>query len=301
MKKAICYLNGRFVDVAKARISPLDRGFLFGEGLFETWRTYSGRPYAVGNHLERMARSARLIGIPFDPEEPWEERCIALVGRAGMRDCDGAVRMTITRGRGPVGLVVDKTEAPTTLMLFRPLEPRLAEAKSKGVAVHLVSVGTGVSERWRQVKSLNYLPAILARSEARKHGCFEAVYHTEGRGKEGSAVLEGTTSNIFVVHRGLLRTAPISAGVLPGVTRRKTLRLARKVANVKEERFSVEDLLAADEVFLTSSSIEVVPVVRIGRRRIGNGRPGPVTLDLQRRYREEVARVLGLPLERLGD
>ena len=300
--KAVCYLNGRFVDVAKARISPLDRGFLFGEGLFETWRTYRGRPYGLPDHLARMAKSARHIGIPFDPDEPWEKRCNELTRRSGMLERDGAVRMTITRGHGPVSLVVDKTEEPTTLMLFRPLEPTLGVAKSKGVAVHLVSVGTGVSERWRQVKSLNYLPAILARIEARKHGCFEAVYHTEGSGKgRGGTVLEGTTSNLFVVRRGVVRTAPISAGLLPGVTRRKTLRLARATAKVKEERFTVEDLLAADEVFLTASSIEVVPVVRIGRRKIADGRPGPITLEVQRRYREEVARKLGLSLEDLGD
>ncbi len=297
--KAICYLNGRFVDVAKATISPLDRGFLFGEGLFETWRTYRGRPYGLRDHLARMAGSARAIGIPFDPDEPWEERCAELARRNRMLDRDGAVRMTITRGHGPVSLLVDQTVAPTTLMLFRPLESTLGDAKSRGVSVHLVSVGTGVSEKWRQVKSLNYLPAILARREAKKHGGFEAIYHTEGRG--GGTVLEGTTSNVFVVRRGVLRTAPISAGLLPGVTRRKTLRLARRLVTVKEERYTVRDLLAADEIFLTGSGIEVVPVVRVGRTRIGSGKPGPVALAVQRMYREEVARKLGVAIETLGD
>ena len=297
--KSICYLNGRYVDVTKATISPLDRGFLFGEGLFETWRTYKGRAYGLPDHLERMSKSARLIGIPFDPTEPWEERCNQLARRNGMLKSDGAVRMTITRGRGPVSLTVDRTEAPTTLMLFRPLEPTLGQVKSKGVAVHLESVGSGVSERWRQVKSLNYLPAILARREAKKIGAFEAVYYVEGKG--GGTVLEGTTSNLFMVRRGVVRTAPISAGLLPGVTRRKTLRLAKKVASVAEESFTVADLLAADEVFLTASSIEVVPVVRVGRKKIGNGKPGPITLEMQKRYREEVARKLDLPVDQLGD
>jgi D-amino acid aminotransferase len=300
--KSICWLNGKFLDVTKARISPLDRGFLFGEGLFETWRTYRGRPYGLPDHLARMAGSAKKIHIPFDPAEPWEERCRELARRNGMLRSDGAVRLTVTRGRGPVSLVVDRTEEPTALMMFRPLEPTLAEAKAKGVGIHPVSVGSGVSEKQRQLKSLNYLPAILARMEAKKSGCFEAVYYTEGLGRGArSTVLEGTTSNVFVVRRGVVWTAPISAGLLPGVTRRKTLRLARQVAAVKEERFSVEDLLAADEIFLTASSIEVVPVVRVGRRhRIGDGRPGPVTLEMQRRYRQEVARKLGMPLEDLG-
>lgn len=297
--KSICYLNGRFVDVTKATISPLDRGFLFGEGLFETWRTYKGRAYGLPDHLDRMSKSAKLIGIPFDTKEPWEERCNELAKKNGMLRSDGAVRMTITRGRGPVSLTVDKTEAPTTLMLFRPLEPTLGQAKSKGVTVHLESVGTGVSERWRQVKSLNYLPAILARREAKKIAAFEAVYFIEGKG--GGTVLEGTTSNLFMVKKGVVRTAPISAGLLPGVTRKKTLRLAGSVAKVAEERFTVNDLLAADEVFITASSIEVVPVVRVGKKKIGNGKPGPISLEMQRKYREEVARKLGLAIEELGD
>jgi D-amino acid aminotransferase len=297
--KDICWLNGAFVPTARAKISALDRGFLFGEGLFETWRTYGGRPYAIAEHLRRMAGSARRIGIAFDPDEPWDKRCVELARRCQMLRSDGAVRLTITRGHGPVSLVAAKTQEPTTLMMFRPLEPTLAQARSRGVAIHLVSVGSGVSERWRQVKSLNYLPAVLARIEARKHRCFEAVYHTGERSDPRSTVLEGTTSNVFAVRRGTVFTAPISAGLLPGVTRAKTLRLARRVAQVREERFTVADLLAADEVFLTASSIEVVPVVRAGGRRIGNGKPGPVAIEMQRLYRREVARRLGIEVEEL--
>lgn len=301
--KSICWLNGKYLDISKARISPLDRGFLFGEGLFETWRTYKGRPYGLPDHLARLAGSAKKIHIPFDTEEPWEERCIELARRNGMLKSDGAVRMTVTRGRGPVSLVVDKTEEPTTLMMFRPLEPTLHDAKTKGVGIHLQSVGSGVSEKQRQLKSLNYLPAILARMEAKKNRCFEAVYYTEGLGKSArTTVLEGTTSNVFVVKKGVVWTAPISAGLLPGVTRRKTLRLLGQLATVKEERFTTDFLMSADEIFLTASSIEVVPVVRVGRsHRIGNGKPGPVSLEMQRRYRAEVARKLGIGIEELGD
>ena len=300
--KASCWLNGKFVDVAKARISPLDRGFLFGEGLFETWRTYRGRPYGLDAHLARMASSAKKLGIPFDASEPWAERCAELARRNGMLKSDGAVRMTITRGHGPVSLLVDSTDEPTTLMLYRPLEASLGQAKSAGVAAHLFNIGSGVCERQRQVKSLNYLPAILARAEARKHGCVEAIYHTDGSANgHGSVVLEGTTSNVFIVTKGVVRTAPISAGLLPGVTRHKTLAIARKIAKVKEELFTTDDLLAADEVFVTGSGIEVMPVVKIDRRKIAGGRPGPVTLQIQRKYREDVARTLGLSIDDLGD
>ena len=299
---AFCWLNGKFVDVTKAAISPLDRGFLFGEGLFETWRTYRGRAYGLDEHLARMAASARKIGIPFDPDEPWQERSTGLARKNHMLESDGAIRMTITRGSGPVTLLVEKTEKPTTLMLYRPLEPRLRDVKAAGVTVHLFNIGSGVCERQRQVKSLNYLPAILARAEARKHGCYEAIYHTDGSSNgHGAVVLEGTTSNVFIVRSGVVMTAPISAGLLPGVTRHKILRLARRIASAKEERFTTADLAAADEVFITGSAIEVLPVVGVGRRKIGNGKPGPVTLEIQRRYREEVARTLGLSIDQLGD
>ncbi len=296
MGSSICYFNGKFGDVAKARISPLDRGFLFGEGLFETWRTYSGRPYGISEHLARMARTAKQIGIAFDPDEPWEQRSTELARRNHMLKSDGAVRMTITRGRGPISLVVEATEDPTRLMLFRPLEPGLGIAKRDGVAIHLVSVGSGVSERQRQIKSLNYLPAILARTQARERGCFEALYHLDN-GK----VLEGTTSNIFVVRRGVVRTTPISMGLLPGVTRHKVIKLTRSITKLREEVLTLDDLLAADEVFLTSSSIEIVPVVRVGRRKVGKGSVGEITRQLQLDYRKAVARQLDIPIESLGE
>ncbi|HYC54004.1 MAG TPA: aminotransferase class IV [Candidatus Binatia bacterium] len=288
MRESVCYLNGSFVAVSRARVSALDRGFLFGEGLFETWRTYRGRPYAVREHLARMARTASRIGIPFDADtEAFEGRTEELARRNRMLDADGAVRLTITRGAGPVALVVKDTAQPTTLLLFRPLEPGLDEHQQRGVGIVLVDVGSGVSERSRQMKSLNYLPAVLARTEARRRGCFEAVYTIDNR-----VVLEGTTSNVFVVRRGVIKTTPVSSGLLPGVTRQKVIRLARRIGEVREEPVSVRELEAADEVFLTASTIEVIPVVRAGSHRVGDGRPGPITRALQAAYRRAVARAL---------
>ncbi|RMD84688.1 MAG: 2-keto-4-methylthiobutyrate aminotransferase, partial [Candidatus Dadabacteria bacterium] len=156
-----CFLNGRYVDVRQARISPLDRGFLFGEGLFETWRTYRGRPFAVAEHLRRMQRSARALGIPFDPNEPWEARTLRLARLNGLARRSGAVRLTITRGPGPVTLLPRRPYRPTRLMVFRPLEPGLAEARRKGVAACLHPFGAGVHAGLRQIKTVNYLPAIV--------------------------------------------------------------------------------------------------------------------------------------------
>ena len=295
MKKSVCYLNGRFVDSERAAISATDRGFLFGEGLFETWKTYRGRPFALREHLARMARGAKLLGIPFDPGQDWEGRSLELARRNGMGDCGGAVRFTITAGPGKVSLIPSTLGRPTRLMLFRPLEPGLEEARRDGVGVHLLDFGAGVNVQLRNLKTLNYVPAVMGKVAARDRGCFESLYRLAD-----STVLEGTTSNYFVVRRGTLHTTPVADGILPGVTRALTLRIAKGVAPIVERRIRERDLLAADEVFLTSSSIEVVPVVRAGNRRIGNGRAGEITRELQRRYRVLVSRRLGLPVGELG-
>jgi branched-subunit amino acid aminotransferase/4-amino-4-deoxychorismate lyase len=243
VKRSICFLNGRFVDTKKAAIPATDRGFLFGEALFETWKTYRGKPFALREHLARMAKTAKLLGIPFDPKESWERRSLDLAQRNGMHDCGGAVRLTVSAGPGKVSLIPDTFGRPTTLMLFRPLEPGLEEARRDGVGVHLMDFGVGVNAQLRNMKTVNYVPAVMGKVAAREHGCFESLYRLSD-----STVLEGTTSNYF----------------------------------------------------LTSSSIEVVPIVRVGKKRIGDGRAGDVTRELQSRYRHMVARRLGIPVEELG-
>lgn len=295
MAKNHCFLNGRYLATAEARVSALDRGLLFGEGLFETWRTYRGRPFALREHLTRMSRSAKKLGIPFDPEEPWNTRSVRLARMCGLADSGGALRLTITRGSGKLSLVAPTTTHPTKLMVFRPLEPGLAGARKKGVAVHLADFGHGVFPAMRQTKSVNYLPAVLARSEAKRRGCFESLYRLSDK-----TVLEGTTSNFFVVKRGRLLTPPVTAGIIPGVTRALVLRLAGRVSEVVQRRITETDLTHADELFITSSTIEIVPVIRVDRRRVGDGGPGPLTVELQQRYRKLVARRLGLEPAELG-
>lgn len=295
MKKVICYLNGRYVETAHASIPATDRGFLFGEGLFETWKTYRGRPFALREHLDRMARAARVLKIPFDPHEDWEGRSVELARRNGMADTGGAVRFTITAGPGKVSLIPAKLGRPTRLMLFRPLEPGLEAARENGVGVHLLDFGAGVNARLRNLKTLNYVPAVIGKIAAQKHGCFESLYRLAD-----STVLEGTTSNFFLVRRGTVITTPVADGILPGVTRAMTIKIADRLTRVVERRIRERDLLSADEVFLTSSSIEVVPVIRVGNRRIADGRPGQLTRELQRRYRRLVARRLDMPVAALG-
>ncbi|MFQ5352529.1 MAG: aminotransferase class IV, partial [Candidatus Binatia bacterium] len=236
MTKATCFLNGRYIPVAKAVIPAVDRGFLFGEGLFETWRTYNGRPFALRQHLERMRKSARALGIPFDPGEPWESRTRRLARINQMVEGGGAVRLTITRGSGPVSLVPGEPVNPTRLMLFRPLESGLAEARENGVAVHLMAFGPGVNPALRKLKTLNYLPAVMGKVAARKLGCFESLYRLDD-----STVLEGTTSNYFIVRSGKLITPPVGGGVLPGITRAMVMQIASRLINIEEQVLKVAD------------------------------------------------------------
>jgi branched-subunit amino acid aminotransferase/4-amino-4-deoxychorismate lyase len=292
----VCYLNGRFIEVRRAAVPATDRGLLYGEGLFETWRTYKGHPFAVGDHLVRLAHAARALGIPFDAAENWHERTRELVRRNRMHGRASVVRLTVTRGSGPIQLTADRTARPTRLMLLRPLEPGLREARARGVAVHLFDVDGGAGSGLRTLKTLNYLPAVIGKRAAAARGCFESIYRLPD-----STLLEGTTSNLFVVRGRTVMTPPIAAGILPGVTRAIVLRLARRVATVKEARITNATLLASDEAFLTSTSIEIVPIVRIGRRRAAGGRPGPLTRELQDRYRRHVAKRLGMDVAQLGE
>jgi branched-subunit amino acid aminotransferase/4-amino-4-deoxychorismate lyase len=294
-KKSICFLNGRFLETARAGVPATDRGFLFGEALFETWKTYRGKPFALPEHLTRMAKAAKILGIPFDPKESWENRSLELARRNGMADCGGAVRLTISAGPGKVSLIPDTEGRPTRLMLFRPLEPGLENARHDGVGVHLMDFGVGVNARLRNMKTVNYVPAVMGKVAARKHRCFESLYRLAD-----STVLEGTTSNFFVVKRGKLYTTPVAEGILPGVTRALTLGLAKGLVPIIEGRLTERDLLAADEVFLTSSSIEVVPVIGVDKHPIADARPGEITRELQRRYRRLVSRRLGMAVEDLG-
>ncbi|MFT4569492.1 MAG: D-alanine transaminase [Hyphomicrobiaceae bacterium] len=295
MTPSICYLNGRYLDVHDAGISVLDRGFLFGEGLFEAWRTYSGRPFATAEHLRRMAHSAKALGIPFDPSQPWERRAISLSKRNGYGTSAAIMRLTITRGPGQGWLLPTGAQRPTQLMLLRGLEPGLEQVRSEGIGVHMIRPSSGGRPDMPQLKTINYLPAVLGKAAARERGCFEGIYQLDD-----GTVLEGTTSNVFIVKNGKVITTPVLDGVLPGVTRAMVLRIARRRADVIERRFKVEDMWNADEIFLTSTSIEIVPVVRVGRRQVASGAVGALTKQLQESYRAMVARRVGLKVTELG-
>lgn len=283
-------INGEIQDLATAVIPVMDHGFLFGDSVYETLRSYRGRFFRFEQHHARLENSADSLELelPLDQEE-FRARCAATVEAAG--EPDAAVRIVVTRGVGPMDIDPRSCEAPNVLVFARP-RPRYPEhAYRDGLAIALVARQRNPKKSLDpNVKSGNYLNNVLALLEARKAGAYEGVMcNAEGH------VAEGTTSNLFFVKDGALRTAPLSVGLLSGITRRAVLELAGELGvPVHEERFQAEELLAADECFITSSLKQVMPITRIDDRSVGDGRVGPVTSGLLEGYRRLVREETGV-------
>lgn len=277
------FLNGRFVRSERAKVSVFDRGLLYGDGLFETMRAYQGVPFALEDHLHRLRRSAEVLGL-LVPGYDWANGIARLLLRNRLLASDAWVRMTITRGAAPPSVQppADPTK-PTAIIMARAVDDRLRRLQRRGVAVKLLPYSRHgfIPEH----KSLNYLPTVLGKTLAAWHGAAEGIFV-----RQDGVVTEGTTSSLFLVSDGILRTPPV-AGILPGVTRRLVLQLAGRAGiPTAEEEIRPEDLGTADEAFLTSSVAEVVPAVRAEQDLVGSGRPGPLTRRVQRLYRAEVRR-----------
>ncbi len=278
------WLNGRVVPARAARVSALDRGLLHGDGVYDTWRTYGGRPFAVAAHLRRLAAAARVLGLPAPGSAAvWEARTRLLLRRS--RLADAAVRLTLTRGAAGDAPVPTIAARPTVLLTVRPLPSDLAQRQQDGVAVTLLPFPRDAGPPWGGLKLVGHASAIVGRRLAARRRADEGLYVTMA-----GEVTEGTTANVFVVERDALVTPPLAAGVLPGVTRALVLQLARGAGlGVREEAVLVRRLQRAREVFLTASTIEVCPVVRVDGRVVGSGTPGAVTRRLQAAYARLVA------------
>jgi len=271
----IAFLNGRFVPWTEATVSIDDRGFQFGDGAYEVIRTYNGKPFELDAHLGRFDRSLQALSLPQPySRAQWIRWIHEAIDRAQYRNAK--VYIQITRGVAPRDHAFPAKSDPTVVMTVRELHPLAPELRRNGVAAV-----TCEDLRWGRcdIKSINLLPNVLAREEARKAGVFEAVLIKDG------LVTEGSVSNIMAVRAGVIVTAPEGPRILSGVTRSVVLGLARKEGILVEERFLSRDALyAADEVFLTGTTVEVLGVVRIDGRPIGSGRPGPITATLAARW-----------------
>lgn len=285
---SLVLIDGRPSPPDAAKVSVFDRGFLYGDSVFEALRTYGGRPFALGRHLQRLANSAArvFIDLPVSVEQLGREVQSAIVG-AG--NAESYVRLTVTRGVGEgLGLDPGLSRHALRVVIVTPLKSPSAETYRDGVAVithrtervtdHSVAAGAKVG---------NYLTAVLAIREARLANAAEALI-VDGRG----SVVEGATSNVFVVLRdGTLVTPPESDGILLGITRETVLSVAAQLAiPIKLQSLPLNALKAAAEVFVSSSIRELVPVVSVDGAPIGTGQPGPMTLRLLTAFREACLR-----------
>lgn len=283
------HLNGHLVDAAQASVSIFDRGFLFGDGIFESMRAVGGRVFRLERHLARLQRSAELIEMSLPVSA---QQLAAAIGDllSVNRHRDARIRLTVTRGPGRPGDYLESPGPPTVVMTsspYRGIDPLLYE---RGVSVvvsrrHAIPAASIDSA----IKSISRLASVLARREAGESNAFEAV-HVDA----GGHLTEGTASNLFLLVDGVLRTSGVADGVLPGVTREAVIDLARGTGLAVEEG-PLPSIMAASatEIFLTNTSWEVLPVTRFDRRSVGDGSPGPTTLGLLDAYRDLVRRELG--------
>lgn len=282
-------IDGQVVDSGEARVSVFDRGFLYGDSVFEVFRTYGGVPFAETEHLERLGRSADRLMIPMPVSiERLSSEVRATLNAAG--DGDWYVRVVITRGTGPLTYDPSTASAPLRVIIAAPVSVPPPEHYERGVAVSLLQASRPTDdERASGAKASNYLANLLAVHEAKQHGAQEALV----LGRSGQ-LLEGASSNIFIVKHGTLRTPEPQPGILIGITRATVLAAAADEGiDAQEGEVRPEDLYDADEAFITSSIREVMPVVLADGHTIGQGTPGPVTKRLHEAYLRVVARATG--------
>ncbi len=283
-------IDGNLLEPDQATISVFDRGFLYGDAVFETIRTYGGLPFEIDQHLERLAWSAGRVFIPLPvPLDVLHAEVRVAVDAA--QNPESYIRVMVTRGRGAMGLDPSTSEHSARVIIVDRLEPPPATAYAQGIAaITFKTQRFGDATAAAGAKVANYLVAVLAMREARAAGASEALI-TDHTGR----IVEGSTSNVFAVQAGELITPPESSGILPGITRRRVLEAATDLAlPVRYRAFDQASLCGHDELFVCSSIRELLPVVRVDGRPVGGGAPGPLTLALLEKFREHVARDMGL-------
>jgi branched-chain amino acid aminotransferase len=277
-------IDGAIVSPGDAKVSVYDRGFLYGDAVFEVLRTYAGVPFALGEHVARLRRSADrvLIAMPISDADLAAEITRAI---EAAKNSESYARVVLTRGAGPLGLDPELASAPLRVILVEPVHPPPREAYADGVALATIHTKRAVDDTAAAgAKVSNYLANLLAVHEAKKRGAAEALI-IDAHGH----VVEGASSNIFVARGGTLVTPPESEGILAGITRAHVIELARALGVPCDLRaLFPTDLYGADEAFITSSVREVIPAVIVDGRRIGDGKPGPLTRRLHRAFRERV-------------
>jgi branched-chain amino acid aminotransferase len=283
------YIDGNFYPKSEAKISVFDHGLLYGDGIFEGIRAYGGIVFRLKEHIDRLYRSAHMImlEIPMDREE-MVQKTLETLRKNKLKDA--YIRLVVTRGKGDLGLNPRRCPKPTIIIITDSIMLHGDDAKEKGIAALISWVKRDpVDATSHEIKSLNYLNSILAKIEANIWGVDEAIVLDKN-----GFVCEGVAENIFMVKNGKLCTPPTYTGALHGITAQAVQDLAKKLGyDVKEAIITPFQLFNADEVFFTGTASEIIPLKEINKRRISDGKPGPVT----RRLQSEFAKLVRDPKE----
>lgn len=276
-------INETLVLRPEAKVDIEDRGYQFGDGIYEVIRVYDGRPFLLTEHLERLKRSADEISLslPLSLGE-LEQKLVHLVEQTACHS--GIIYLQLTRGVAPRNHGFPSADTKAQLVAYtKPLERPLSQQEA-GITCVLVN-----DIRWLRcdIKSINLLPNVLAKEEALKQGAYEAIQHRDG------VITEGSASNVFMIKDNKIYTHPANHFILNGITRQFVLKLCSQLKlSVIEQTFDVNRLLAADEVFITSTTSEIIPVIQVDNQRIGLGKPGPITRQLQHAFESALNQVL---------
>lgn len=275
----LVYLNGEYLAHSEAQVSVDDRAFLFADGVYEVIRIYDGRPFLLEQHIERLTaglRTLRIRGVDLDALTGVIQR---LIDENRLRSGDASIYMQVTRGVSPRAHQFPSPDVPPTVFVAaRPFQQHPSAFFDAGVPAVTVS-----DSRWARcdIKSTSLLPNVLANQQAHEQGAFEAIFVRDG------IVLEGSHSNLFTVFDGGLVTYPASNYILAGITRRYVFDLAAQLGMpAREGLVPIDRLLDADEIFLSGTTTEIMPVVRVDDREIGSGSAGPITRRLQETFRK---------------
>lgn len=291
--KSLIYIDGEFLDQSEAKVSVFDHGLLYGDGVFEGIRFYNGRVFRMEAHMDRLWESARSIclEIPISRRE-MDEALLETIRRNDLRD--GYIRLIVTRGVGNLGLNPVQCKRPSIIIIVATIALYPEEVYRSGLTV--VTVATrrvGPAALNPAIKSLNYLNNVLARIEANLANADEALMLNDA-----GNIAECTADNVFIVKRGEIMTPPITAGALRGITRSVVFDIAAELGvRISEPELTRHDVYIADEAFLTGTAAEVIPMVKVDGRTIGDGKPGPITKRTIERFRQ-VTRESGTPIFR---
>ncbi len=291
-KELVVYVDGEWLPKSRASISVFDHGMLYGDGVFEGIRVYNGVIFRFKEHLERLYSSAKSIKlqVPLSPDD-MTKAVVETLKRNGLKDA--YIRLVVTRGVGDLGVDPRKCRKASLIIITQYADPAFGEmAKQRGISVIISSVRRdAVDATTHEIKSLNYLNSVLAKLEAVDAGADDALMLDRN-----GFVSEATTTNLFIVKYGEIYTPPSTAGILPGVTRRRIIKLGRELGyRVVERGITPYDVTSADEAFLTGTLSEVVPLVKVRGIEIGDGKVGPVT----RRIMEEFVKIRADPKDGL--